>query len=142
MYPCLLVFLNCQLITPMPTLASLDTSSTLFQLTCHHLTFRAVSDFVEKNTVWVQQQVAQNPGVLYWQRVGSLYDQLEGLAAGYNSVAPQTQQLSVVCSSLTLSLCLSLSVSLSVSVSVSVSLSLFMHISSLSHKSYGSTITF
>eukprot|EP00047_Mylnosiga_fluctuans_P004463 m.234677 g.234677 ORF g.234677 m.234677 type:complete len:523 (+) comp12695_c0_seq1:41-1609(+) len=55
-------------------------------------TVRAMEDFVDHNTRWVQTMVASNPTSIYWQRVGSMYDQLAGLAAGYQSVVTNSSQ--------------------------------------------------
>ena len=82
------------------------------------------------NTMWVQGQVEQHPTVPYWQRVGAMYDQMQGLCDGYNSVAPSDRQLSFVrsCDSVSLTLSLSHTHTLSLALSLSCSLALSLSV--------------
>jgi hypothetical protein len=49
--------------------------------------------FLAANRLWVQGQAASNPASPYWSNVALVYEQLDGLAAGYASTAPPSQQL-------------------------------------------------
>ncbi len=49
--------------------------------------------FLAANRLWVQGQAALNPASSYWSMAALVLEQLDGLAAGYASTAPPSQQL-------------------------------------------------
>ena len=52
-----------------------------------------LADFFHEQLQWSRDQVSQHKGDVYWQNVGLILAQLDGLLAGYNAVAPKDQQL-------------------------------------------------
>jgi len=49
--------------------------------------------WLEENMAWVTKQVAANQGDAYWEKIGLVVAQLDGLVAGYNDAAPHNEQL-------------------------------------------------
>eukprot|EP00928_Gymnodinium_smaydae_P032934 TRINITY_DN23736_c0_g2_i2.p1 TRINITY_DN23736_c0_g2~~TRINITY_DN23736_c0_g2_i2.p1 ORF type:complete len:617 (+),score=66.67 TRINITY_DN23736_c0_g2_i2:25-1875(+) len=46
---------------------------------------RAVRKFIEENDMWVRRKVRENLGSTYWQAVGRLMSQVDGMLAGQNA---------------------------------------------------------
>lgn len=55
----------------------------------------AFQAWFEAQDKWTRSQIVANPADTYWQAVGSLMAQFDGMLAGYNSVAPAEMQLGV-----------------------------------------------
>lgn len=54
-----------------------------------------LKQYIDDNTKWVQDQVAQNPTDNYWQMVGLSYKQLQGMYDGYGYATSQVNHSKV-----------------------------------------------
>ena len=49
--------------------------------------------YITNQTAWIKQQLASHTSDAYWQQVGMIMRQYDGLIDGYNAAAPANQQL-------------------------------------------------
>jgi len=57
---------------------------------------KEVQTFIMDNYKWTQTQVRTNPTTQYWEQVGLVLQQNDGMLQGYNDYAPAAQQLAAV----------------------------------------------